>query len=376
VTARRIYLDGNSLGPPSPDTAARLAAFVRDEWEADLIGGWNRGWWDLPVTVGDRIAPLVGAAPGQVVVADSTTVTWYKLLAAALALRPDRSTVVTQLGGFPTDRHVIDALATEVVAVPHDDLVAAIDTRTAVVALTHVDYRTGRRHEPAVVTAAAHAAGAVILWDLSHSVGAMDLHLDADEVDLAVGCTYKYLNGGPGSPAFAYVAARHLPGLHQPIPGWVGHADPFSMSEVHEPAAGIRRVLSGTPPVLALTALSIALDRFDGVDLGELRAHSLALTDRCIERADDLDVEVVTPREHDQRGSQVSLRHPDAWAVVQACIEVGVVGDFRPPDLIRLGFAPLHLTLADVDEAMARLAEVLRTGGWKRWSDAERPVVT
>jgi kynureninase len=368
VTSNRIYLDGNSLGPPPPDMAERLAAVVRDEWEADLIGGWNRGWWDLPVTVGERIAQLVGAAPGQVVVADSTTVTWFKLVGAALALRPERSVVVTESGGFPTDRHVIDALAADVVAVDHDALAAAIDTGTAVVALTHVDYRTGRRHDMAAVTAAAHAAGALILWDLSHSVGAMDLHLDAAEVDLAVGCTYKYLNGGPGSPAFAYVAARLLPNLWQPIPGWVGHADPFSMSEVHEPAAGVRRILSGTPPALALRALDIALDRFDGADLADLRARSLELTDRCIERADDLGLEVVTPRAHEERGSQVSLRHEHAWEVVQALLDVGVVGDARPPDLIRLGFPPLYVTADDVDEAMACLA-----GGWL---DVDRPTVT
>ena len=376
MTSNRIYLDGNSLGPPPPDMAERLAAVVRDEWEADLIGGWNRGWWDLPVTVGERIAPLVGAAPGQVVVADSTTVTWFKLVGAALALRPERSVVVTESGGFPTDRHVIDALAAEVVAVDHDALAAVIDTGTAVVALTHVDYRTGRRHDMAAVTAAAHAAGALVLWDLSHSVGAMDLHLDAAEVDLAVGCTYKYLNGGPGSPAFAYVAARLLPNLWQPIPGWVGHADPFSMSEVHEPAAGVRRILSGTPPALALRALDIALDRFDGADLADLRARSLELTDRCIDRADDLGLEVVTPRAHEERGSQVSLRHEHAWEVVQALLDVGVVGDSRPPDLIRLGFPPLYVTADDVDEAMACLAGVLRTERWRGWLDVDRPTVT
>jgi kynureninase len=374
--ARRIYLDGNSLGPPTADMAERLAAVVRDEWEAALIGGWNGGWWDLPVTVGERIAPLLGAGRGQVVVADSTTVTWFKLVGAALALRPERSVVLTQSGGFPTDRHVIDALAADVVAVDHDGLVAAIDARTAVVALTHVDYRTGRRHDVAAVTAAAHAAGALVLWDLSHSVGAMDLHLDAAEVDLAVGCTYKYLNGGPGSPAFAYVAARHLPHLWQPIPGWVGHADPFSMSEVHEPAGDIRRVLSGTPPILALRALEIALDQFDGVDPRALRARSLELTDRGIERADDLGLEVVTPRQHDQRGSQVSLRHDHAWEVVQALLDAGVVGDFRPPDLVRLGFPPLHVTDDEVDEAMDRLAGVLASGSWRGWLHADRPTVT
>jgi len=372
---RRIYLDGNSLGPPSPGTLEALQAVVAD-WERDLIGGWNAGWWDLPVTIGARIGLLLGAAPGQVVVGDSTTVLWFKLVSAALRLRPERPTIVTQADGFPTDRHVLDALGARVVAVAGDDLASAVGSDTAVLALTHVDYRTGRRLDLAGLTAAAHDAGAVAVWDLSHSVGAMDLHLDEAEVDLAVGCTYKYLNGGPGSPAFAYVAERHLSTLDQPIPGWVGHADSFSMSEVHVPAPGIRRVLSGTPSIVALGALAAALDRFDGVDLQALRAQSLALTDRCIQRADELGLETVTPRDAESRGSQVSLRHEHAWSVVQACIDAGVVGDFRPPDLIRFGFAPRYTTLVDVDEAMTRLTEVLRTESWRKWLNADRPTVT
>jgi kynureninase len=372
---RRIYLDGNSLGPPAPGTAGALAALV-EQWDRSLIGGWNEGWWDLPVIVGDRIAPLLGAGPGQVVVGDSTTVLWFKAVGAALRLRPHRTAVVTQAGGFPTDRHAIDALGAPVVAVGPDELADAVGPDTAVLAVTHVDYRTGRRLDLAGLTAAAHAAGAVAVWDLSHSVGAMDLDLDAAEVDLAVGCTYKYLNGGPGAPAFAYVAAQHLPVLDQPLPGWVGHEEPFSMSETHQPATGIRRMLSGTPPVLALAALDHALDRFDGVDLVALRARSLALTDRCIARADALGLATVTPRAQADRGSHVSLRHEHAWALAQALIEVGVVGDFRPPDLLRLGLPPLYLTDDDVDEAMDRLAEVLHEGSWRRWLDAPRPTVT
>ena len=213
------------------------------------------------------------------------------------------------------------------------------------------------------------------VWDLSHSTGAMDLHLDRAEVDLAVGCTYKYLNGGPGSPAFAYVAGRHLPVLEQPVPGWVGHADPFSMSEVHRPADGIRRMLSGTPSVLALVALDHALARFDHVDLVALRARSLELTDRFLAGTDALGLEVVTPREHEHRGSQVSIRHAHAWEMTQALIDVGVVGDHRPPDLIRLGFPPLYITDDDVDEALSRLAEVLRTESWRAWLEADRPTV-
>ncbi len=372
---RRIYLDGNSLGPPSPGMREALQALV-DHWERELIGGWNEGWWDLPVTVGDRIAPLLGAGPGQVVVGDSTTVMWFKAVGAALRLRPGRTTIVTQRGGFPTDRHVLDALGTRVVAVGPDEIAGALGPDTSVLAVTHVDYRSGRRLDLAALTEAAHAAGAVVVWDLSHSTGAMDLRLDEADVDLAVGCTYKYLNGGPGSPAFAYVAERHHAVLDQPLPGWVGHADPFSMSEVHQAAAGIRQMLSGTPSVLALAALAAALDAFDDVDMGGLRTRSLELTDRCIRSADELQLETVTPRDAKERGSQVSIRHDHAWAVTQALIEVGVIGDFRPPDLIRLGFPPLHTTLADVDEAMTRLADVLRTESWRRWLDADRPTVT
>jgi kynureninase len=373
--ARRIYLDGNSLGPPDDGAATALAAFVED-WDRELIGGWNARWWDLPVTVGERIAPLVGAAPGQVVVADSTTVLWFKAASAALRLRPDRRGVLTQAGGFPTDRHVLDALDADVVTVAEDEVLGAIDRTTAVVALAHVDYRTGARHDLAAVTAAAHAAGAIALWDLSHSVGAMDLHLDEAEVDLAVGCTYKYLNGGPGAPAFAYVATRHLEGLEQPIPGWVGHAEPFAMDEHHVPAAGIRRMLSGTPAVLGLVALDHALRRFADVDLADLRDRSLALTDRAIGRADALGLEVVTPRDASRRGSQVSLRHEHAWEVMQALIAAGVVGDVRPPDLLRFGFAPLYTTAADVDEAFDRLEVVVRDASWRTWIGAPRETVT
>jgi kynureninase len=375
IARRRIYLDGNSLGPPAPGTVDALRAAV-EHWDRSLIGGWNDGWWDLPLAVGDRIAALLGAAPGQVVVGDSTTVLWFKLASAALRLRPDRRHIVTQAVGFPTDRHVLDVLDADVTAVAHDDVAAAIDGSTAFVALAHVDYRTGRRHDLAAITAAAHAAGALALWDLSHSVGAMDLHLDDADVDLSVGCTYKYLNGGPGSPAFAYVASRHLDAIAQPIPGWVGHTDPFSMSEVHVPATGIRRMLSGTPPVLALLALEHALTRFDGIDLAELRRTSERLTQRAIERADDLGLEVVTPRDPAARGSQVSFRHQHAWEVMQALIEAGVVGDVRPPDVLRFGFAPLYVTEADLDEAFTRLGQILRDESWRGWLGAERPVVT
>jgi len=374
---RRIYLDGNSLGPPAPGLAEALGRVVDEEWGGELIGGWNGcGWWELPLSVGARIAPLLGAASNQVVVGDSTTVMWFKLATAALGLRPDRRRIVTQSGGFPTNRHVLDALDADVVAVGHDEVVDAVDASTAVVALTHVDYRTGRRHDLSAVTAAAHEAGAVVLWDLSHSVGAMDLHLDAAEVDLAVGCTYKYLNGGPGSPAFAYVADRHLSAIRQPIPGWVGHTDPFSMSEEHAPAPGVRRLLSGTPSVLALRALEHALRAFDGIDLVELRRTSERLTEHAVRHADALGLEVVTPRDPEERGSQVSLRHAHAWEVMQALIAEDVIGDVRPPDLLRFGFAPLYTRFTDVWDAVERLAAIMASGRWREPRFQQRLAVT
>jgi len=382
---KRIYLDGNSLGPPGPDLATALTRFVEDEWRADLIGGWNgHGWWDLPLTLGDRIAPLVGAAPGQVVVGDTTTVLWFKLLVAAVRLRPGARWIVTEEQNFPTDRHVIDAVAAahglSVEAVPAAELEGALCGETAVLALTHVNYRTGARHDLAGLTRAAHAHGALASWDLSHSVGAMDLALDSAGVDLAVGCTYKYLNGGPGAPAFAYVADRHLAAIDQPIPGWVGHADPFSMDETHRPATGIRRMLSGTPHVIGLKALGAALDSFDGLDLVALRSRSVELTERFIAGADarlaDWGFEVVTPRVADERGSHVSLRHDHAWEIVQALIGAGVIGDYREPGLCRFGFAPLYLTTDEVDEAVDRIVEVMRAATWEPFSHVARPTVT
>ncbi len=382
---RRIYLDGNSLGPPQPGVGAALQRLVDEQWGADLIGGWNtHGWWDAPVVVGERIARLLGAAPGQVVVGDSTSVLWYKLLVAARRLRPDRARVVTESTNFPSDRHVLDAVAAqfgvEVVAGAADELAGLIDERTAMLAVTHVNYRTGARLDLAELTGIAHDRGAVAVWDLSHSVGAMELELDRAGADLAVGCTYKYLNGGPGAPAFAYVAARHLAVLDQPIPGWVGHAEPFSMDERYVPAGTIRRLLSGTPPVLSLAALDAALDAWEGVDPAALRETSLALTDRFISLADarlaDHGFEVVTPRDRARRGSQVSLAHDHAWEIIQALIEHGVVGDFRRPSICRFGFAPLYVTIDDVEEAIGRIVEVMTSGAWRPFADAPRPTVT
>jgi kynureninase len=361
-----VYLDGNSLGALAEGVEARVVATIRAEWGADLITAWDDdGWWDLPVTVGDRIGVLLGAAPGQVVACDSTSVNLYKLLRAAEQLRPGRTRFVTQHGNFPTDaylaRHVAGARLD--VAQPHE-LLRALDADVAAVVLTHVDYRTGEMHDMEAVTAAAHAAGAVVLWDLSHSVGAVPLALDAAGADLAVGCSYKYLNGGPGAPAWCYVAQRHHDALAAPLPGWVGHADPFAMEPAYRPAAGVRRLLTGTPGVLGLRALDAALDSFAGVSLTALRAKSLALTDLFLRLVDDrVGLPSPTPRHAAERGSQVSLCHPCAPEVMTGLIARGVIGDVRPPDVLRFGFAPLYVRYVDVWDAVDVLADVVRKVG-------------
>ncbi len=365
--------------------ADRLAGFVTDEWHADLIGGWNgHGWWDLPSTIGDRIAPLIGSAAGQVIVGDSTTIMLYKALVAGLHLRPGRPWVVTHTGNFPTDRHVLDGVArqfnAQVEAVPAGEMIDAICDGTAIVYATHVDFRSGARLDMAAITKAAHVKGAIVVWDLSHSAGAMDLHLDRDGVDLAVGCSYKFLNGGPGAPAFIYAAERHHDGLVNAIPGWIGDAQPFAMNEEYHPAAGMRRMLSGTSPVIALRALGVALDRFDGVDMTAMRYHSVTLTERFIALVDQRltthGFEIASPRDPQHRGSHVSLAHVEAYAITQASVAVGVVGDFREPNLCRFGFAPLYLTLADVEDAVDRIVEVMESESWRDPTFAERKAVT
>jgi kynureninase len=360
-----IYLDGNSLGALPASVKAAVLATLRAEWGRNLIRAWDDDdWWDLPVTVGDRIGRLLGAAPGQVVAADSTSVNLYKLLHVAQQLRPGRARFVTEEGGFPTDAYLVERVAgPHVDVVARGDLPGALGDDVAALVLTHVDYRSGARHDLAGLTAAAHASGALALWDLSHSVGAVPLALDEAAVDLAVGCSYKYLNGGPGAPAWCYVAHRHQPCLPAPMPGWIGHADPFAMEARYRPAAGVRRLLVGTPPILALRALDAALDAFEGVTMTELRAKSVGLTELFLERVDArVGLPALTPRQPEQRGSQVSLRHPQAAEVMAALIARGVIGDVRPPDVLRFGFAPLYLRYVDVWDAVEVLADVGQTG--------------
>jgi kynureninase len=373
-----IYLDGNSLGALPVGVAERVARVIGEEWGGDLIAGWNaHGWVDLPTRVGDRIGRLVGARPGTVVAGDTTSVNVAKALHAGLRLNPDRRVVLSDDGNFPTDLYVAQGLLAalgghELRVVAPDDvegvLAGAGGDDVAVLMLTHVDYRTGRMHDMAGLTALAHERGALAMWDLAHSAGAVPVDLDAWDVDLAVGCTYKYLNGGPGSPAFAYVAPRHADAVQPLLSGWFGHEAPFDFDLGYRPAPGIGRMRVGTPPVIALAALDAALDVWDGVAMADVRAASTALTERFIAGVERTcpDLRLTSPRDPARRGSQVSFAHPDGYAIVQALIEARVVGDFRAPDVLRFGFAPLYLGPADVDEAVRRIAEVV---GERRYDD-------
>ena len=361
-----IYLDGNSLGVLPRGVADRVARVVGQEWGRGLIGSWNvSGWMDLPSTAAAKVARLIGAAPEEVVVADSTSVNLFKLLVAAARLRPDRRVIVTEPTTFPTDGYIAAStarlLGLELRWCDPLDPLGSVGEDTAVLTLTHVDFRTGRLYDLAGITAAARSAGAVTLWDLSHSTGAVPVDLGACGVDLAVGCTYKYLNAGPGAPAYAFAAAHLHDELDQPLTGWLGHAEPFAMERKYRPARGIGRLRVGSPPVVSMAALDTALDAFDGVDHDQLRAKSLALTSMFMQLVDERvgsAVEVLTPRD-ELRGSQVSLRHPDAQLLVERLIEAGVVGDFRPPDIARFGFAPMYVRFVDVWDAADRLAGVL-----------------
>ena len=367
------YLDGNSLGALQPAVAERLREVVEHEWGRGLIRSWNdAGWVELPRRIASQLAPLIGADQDDIAVTDSTSTNLFKALAAARQLRPDRGVLLTDDANFPTDVYVARGLAElagdlEVQVVRTEEVGGHLDADVAVLTLSHVDYRTGRLHDVADLTAAAHAVGAVTVWDLSHSVGALDVDVRACDVDLAVGCTYKYLNGGPGSPAFLYVAERWHDHVASPLKGWFGHARPFAFALDYEPATGARRFLDGTPPVLALAALETALHVWEDVDVTVLRDKARSLTSTFITLVDARcgdEVEVVTPRDPDHRGAQVSLRHPDAYAVTQALISRGVIGDHRPPDLLRFGFAPLYVSHVDVWDAVDTLADVLATQGW------------
>jgi kynureninase len=381
-----VYLDGNSLGLLPRAVVPRMRTAVEEEWGRGLIGSWNTaGWASLPTRVGDRLARLLGAPAGSVVAGDSTSVHLFNALVAAARLRPGRTALVTDVANFPTDGYVAASVARllglDLVLVdPSDPLALAreLDEHLAVLTLSHVDYRTGMLHDMAAITAQAHAAGGVVVWDVAHSVGALPVDLVEADADLAVGCTYKYLCGGPGAPAFAFVHPRWGDVADPPLTGWWGHEDPFALEPGYRPAPGAARLRVGSPPVLSMSALDSALDVFDDVDMRLVRAKSLALTDLVVDLVDRYvpDVEVVVPREHERRGSQVCLRHPDAYPVVQALIDRGVVGDFREPDLARFGFTPLTLRHVDVVDAVATLDDVLRTDAWRAPRYSRRSSVT
>jgi kynureninase len=374
-----IYLDGNSLGPLPAAAPDRIAEVVRREWGQSLIRAWNaHGWIDLAGRVGEKIGRIIGAPAGCTMVADSTSVNLFKLLSAALVLRPGRRVVLTETGNFPTDLYVAQGLSrlTGCALRRADDVAAALDGDVAVLLLTHVDYRSGAMHDMAALTRRAHEAGALVLWDLSHSVGAVPLDVTAADVDFAVGCGYKYLNGGPGAPAFLFVAPHLLDDLHVPITGWLGHADPFAFANDYHPAPGIDKAVVGTPPILSLVGLEVGVDLMLEAPMPALRAKSLRLTDTFMALTADLGFRLLTPADPARRGSQVALAHPAGYAIMQALIERGVIGDFRAPDVLRFGFAPLYLRHVDVWDAAAMLREIMATGAWQAERFRQRQVVT
>lgn len=368
-----IYLDGNSLGALPKAVKGRLAQAVEAEWGRGLIRSWNSaGWIDLPSHVGAKIAALIGAAPDEVIAADSTSVNLFKLAAGALAMRPGRKVILSEPGNFPTDLYILQGLAqvlpgVELRLVEPGGFPDALDDSVALLLLTHAHYKSGELHDMTALTTWAHEVGALALWDLSHSAGALEVDLTGADADLAVGCGYKYLNGGPGAPAFAFVARRHQADFQSPLTGWMGHAQPFAFSDDYAPGQGMLRTLCGTPSVLGLTALDAALSAFDGVEMSALRAKSRALGDLFLdlvaERCPDLGV--ACPRDSAKRGSQVSLTHPNGYPIVQALIARGVVGDFRAPDVLRFGLAPLYVRYVDVWDAVDHLAQVMAHEEWR-----------
>ena len=375
-----VYFDGNSLGRPLRVTADRLAGFVSDEWGGRLIRGWDESWFDLPLTVGDQLGRVaLGAAAGQLTIGDSTTVLLYKAMRAAVAARPGRTELVLDRDNFPTDRYLAAGIAEEcgltlrwidvdpAAGVRPEQVAAVVGEQTALVVLSHVAYRSAWLADAATITSLAHDAGALVLWDLSHSGGSVPVELDAWDVDLAVGCTYKYLNGGPGSPAYLYAARRHLATLEQPIQGWIGARDPFLMGPAYAPADGIRRFQSGTPPVLSTLPVRDMLEVLEEVGIGAVREKSVALTQYAVQLADELlstlGVEVASPRDPALRGGHVTLRHPSMKAVTARLWQRDVIPDYRDPGGLRIGLSPLSTSFAEVERGMTAVREELSQVG-------------
>jgi kynureninase len=378
-----IYLDGNSLGALPKAAVARQRAMVEEEWGSELIRSWNsRGWIEAPQRVGAKIADLIGAKPSEVIVADSTSVNLFKLIVSAAALAPHRPQLLSEAGNFHTDLHIaagaaeLAGLRLDVVA--RDSLDSAIGPQTNLVLLTHVHFKAGFRFEMAEVTARAKASGALTLWDLSHSAGAVPLDLNGDGAELAVGCGYKYLNGGPGAPAFLYVAEALQDRLMPPLRGWMGHAEPFAFTDDYKPAPGVGRFLVGTPPMLSLGALESGVESFEGADMPALWAKSVALFDLFADLVEGQCPELacISPRDPGRRGSHISFRHPHAFELCQALIAEGVIGDFRAPDVVRFGLTPLYLGFEDIWRAAERIREILDSGRWRDPRFAVRGRVT
>ncbi len=380
-----IYLDGNSLGPLPVAATERVRRAVADEWGEMLITGWNKAqWMAMPSRLGDRVGRLIGAPQGSVVIGDTLSIKVYQALASALELRPGRRVILSDNGNFPSDLYMADGLVRtlgdgyELRIVDPEAVEDAIDDSLAVLMLTEVDYRTGRRHDMPRLTARAHAHGALSVWDLAHSAGAFRVDVTSGRADFAVGCTYKYLNGGPGAPAFIYVAPEHAETARPALSGWLGHEAPFAFDTDYRPGRGIERMRVGTPPVLQMAALDAALDVWDMVDLDALRARSVELTELFIAGVEAAcpDLVLGSPRDPARRGSQVSFRHPEGYAIMQALIARGVIGDFRAPDTLRFGFTPLYLSHEDVRRGIAILKEIMDTRAWDRPDYKRRAAVT
>jgi len=380
-----VYLDGNSLGPMPAMAEARVAHTIVDEWGGQLIGAWNSaGWMTQPREVGDRIGKLIGAPHGSVVVGDTLSIKVYQAVAAALELNSHRRVVLSDSGNFPSDLYMVEGLIRtlgrgyELRIVRPEDVAEAIDSSIAVLMLTEVDYRTGRLHDMTALTKRAHSAGALTVWDLAHSAGAIPVDVLGADADFAVGCTYKYLNGGPGAPAFIYVADRHAGELRPALAGWLGHEAPFAFDVEYRPGVGIDRLRVGTPPVIAMAALEAALDIWDVADIHDVRRKSIELSDLFIRAVgrDCPSVELASPDNPLERGSQVSFRHQDAYMIMQALIDNGVIGDFRAPDILRFGITPLYVGEHEIVAAARTLRQILDDRIWDQARYRQRSLVT
>ncbi|CAB3830894.1 kynureninase [Achromobacter dolens] len=387
-----LYMDGNSLGVMPRAAAARAAEVITQEWGTGLIRSWNTaGWFELPSRLGDKLAGLLGAKEGELVITDTTSLNIFKALAASLRIQqkrqPGRRVILSERDNFPTDLYMIQGMIDllqqgyEMRLIDDDlPLARALDEDVAVVLLSHVNYRSGQMHDMAAVTRQAHERGALVIWDLAHAAGAVPVDLNGADADYAVGCTYKYLNGGPGSPAFIWVAPRHIPDFWQPLSGWWGHQRPFDMTVAYEPAGGIRRYLCGTQPIVSLAMVECGLDVARDADMAEVRRKSLALGDLFIalveERCAGHPLTLVTPRDHAERGSHVSLRHPNGYEVMQALIARGLIGDYREPEVLRFGLTPLYFGYADVWDAVEILKDVLDSKAWDKPEFKQRSAVT